>query len=160
MKIGAIVAIFGLVVVSALALTLAKPAHIWPIQQPPSQPQTQVRARASAKHTVTVTFNYDFSKTPACSATVKSSCVTEFNVYDVSAGDQARTKMFSVPAPAGETKSVKGITGKSPLLAFEPGKHKLAVTAEMANGKESSVEDSTTWVVVPPGDKQPAPPAN
>ena len=118
--------------------------------------QTQLKARPSSKHIVTITFNYDFSKTPSCSATVTKSCVQQFNVYDLSAGFETRTKMFSIPVAPGQTALVNGITGKSPLLAFEPGRHKLGVTAQMAGGPESPVEASTTWVVIPPADKKPA----
>jgi len=116
--------------------------------------QSQVKAHASSKHTITVTFNYDFSKTPSCSATVTKSCVQQFNVYDLSAGFETRTKMFSIPVEPGQTKVVNGIKGKSPLLAFEPGRHKLGVTAQMAGGPESPVEASTTWVVIPPANKK------
>ncbi len=126
----------------------------------PIRSQTQEKARAPSKHTVTVTFNYDYSKTPACSPAVTKSCVQQFNVYDISAGDQNRTKLFSIPVAPGETKPVKGIIGKSPLLSFEPGKHRLAVTAQEANGRESIVDASTTWVVIPPAEKKPAPPSN
>jgi hypothetical protein len=103
----------------------------------------------SSKHTITVNFDYDFSKTPACSKTVTKACVQEFIVYDISAGLTVRTKLFSIPAPPGETKLVKGITGKSPLLLFESGKHRIAVTAQMAGGKESDIDASMTWVEVP-----------
>lgn len=109
-------------------------------------------------HTITVNFNYDFSKTPSCSATVTKSCVQQFNVYDISSGAKSRAKLFSIPAPSGQTGPVKGITGKSPLLAFEPGKHKLGVTAQMSNGKESFVEASTTWVEIPVPPKSPSAP--
>jgi hypothetical protein len=104
---------------------------------------------SSSKHTITVNFDYDFSKTPACSKTVTMACVQEFIVYDTSAGLKVRTKLFSIPVPPGETKLVKGITGKSPLLLFESGKHRIAVTAQMAGGKESDIDASMTWVEVP-----------
>lgn len=76
-------------------------------------------------------------------------CVQEFIVYDTSVGLKVRTKLFSIPVPPGETKLVKGITGKSPLLLFESGKHRIAVTAQMAGGKESDIDASMTWVEVP-----------
>jgi hypothetical protein len=104
---------------------------------------------ASSKHTITVNFDYDFSKTPACSKTVTKACVQEFIVYDISAGLTVRTKLFSIPVPPGETKLVKGITGKSPLLFFESGKHRIAVTAQMADGKESNTDASMAWVELP-----------
>jgi hypothetical protein len=116
----------------------------------------------SGKHTVTVTFNYDFSRTPSCSAKVTKHCIRQFNVYDVSAGTKKRVKLFSIEATPGETKAVPGIKGTSPLMAFEPGKHKLAVTAQDVNGKESNVDADTTWVTVPPpaAATKPAPPSN
>jgi len=107
------------------------------------------QAASSSKHTITVNFDYDFSKTPVCSKTVTKACVQEFTVYDISAGFTDRTKLFSIPVPPGETKLVKGITGKSPLLLFESGKHRIAVTAQLAGGKESDIDASTTWVEVP-----------
>jgi hypothetical protein len=103
----------------------------------------------SSKHTITVNFDYDFSKTPACSKTVTKACIQQFIVYDISAGLAVRTKLFSIPVPPGETKLVKGLTGKSPLLLFESGKHRIAVTAQMAGGKESDIDASITWVEVP-----------
>ncbi len=133
----------------------------------PGQAATPAAAPASAsdtsgKHTVTVTFNYDFSRTPSCSAKVTKHCIHQFNVYDVSAGAKKRVKLFSIPATPGETKAVPGIKGSSPLMVFEPGKHKLAVTAQDANGKESNVDADTTWVTVPPptAPPKPVPPSN
>jgi hypothetical protein len=156
---------FGVVFIfafaSALCYAAEAPAQPAPqTQSPQPHPSTPpaAPAPASAKHTITVNFNYDFSKTPSCSATVTKSCVQQFIVYDISAGAKSRYKLFSVPAPPGQTVPVKGITGKSPLLSFEPGKHKLGVTAQMSNGKESFVEASTTWVEIPPPEKQPAAP--
>jgi hypothetical protein len=137
-----------LAVIFSAALTSFVPMHAYM--------QAQVKARASSKHTITVTFNYDFSKTHSCSATVTKSCVQQFNVYDLSAGFEARQKIFSIPVEPGRTKVVNGITGKSPLLAFEPGRHELGVTAQMAGGSESPVEASTTWVVIPAADKKPS----
>jgi len=113
----------------------------------------------SSKHTITVNFDYDFSKTPACSKTVTKACVQQFIVYDISLGLAVRTKLFSIPVPPGETKLVKGITTKSPLLLFESGKHRIAVTAQMADGKESDIQASMIWVEVPaPENKLVTPP--
>jgi hypothetical protein len=101
------------------------------------------------KHSITVKFDYDFTKTPACSPTVTKKCVKQFNIYDTSAGYKKRTKLFSIPAPAGETKSVQGITGTSPRLVFESGKHRIAAAAETAEGVESNLRLSVTWAEVP-----------
>jgi hypothetical protein len=101
------------------------------------------------KHSITVKFDYDFTKTPACSATITKKCVKQFNVYDSSAGYKRRTKLFSIPAPAGETKLVQGITGTSPQLVFEPGQHRIGATAETAEGVESDLHLSITWIELP-----------
>src|SRR5204863_1776233 len=74
--------------------------------------------------TVTVTFDYDFKLNPACSPKLTKNCVKQFNVYDISSG--GRTKLFSIPVPAGAAGSVKGITGTSPPVPA--GQHTLAVT--------------------------------
>ena len=102
------------------------------------------------KHCVTVSFTYDFAPMHACSAKVKRNCIDQFNVYDVSGGADKRIKLFSIPAPAGAATVVKDITGRSPLLTFEPGKHELAVTAQIIGGKESATLAATVWIVVPP----------
>lgn len=102
-----------------------------------------------SKHKVSITFNYDFSRTPVCPAKTAKSCVTQFNLYDISAGVQKRTKLMSFPPPAGATGVVKGITATTPLLVFEPGKHLLAVTAQMSKGDESDPNKCTIWVDVP-----------
>jgi len=101
------------------------------------------------KHSITVKFDYDFTKTPACSVTVTKKCVKQFNIYDTSAGYEKRTKLFSIPAPAGETKLVQGITGTSPRLVFKPGKPRIAATAETAEGVESDLHRSVTWAKLP-----------
>jgi hypothetical protein len=110
--------------------------------------QTPTNPPADDKHTITVNFNYDFSKTPSCSEQIRKACIVQFNVYDISAGAKSPTKLFSVPVPPGETKPAHGIS-MSPRLLFEPGKHELAVTAQLPDGKESKVEATSTWVDIP-----------
>ena len=101
------------------------------------------------QHTLTVTFNYDFTLDNACSATVTKGCVLQFNVYDVTTGTPV--KLFSVPAPAGSTSAVTGITGTSGLLPLKSGVHTFGATAQMADGTESSPNASTATATVPPG---------
>jgi hypothetical protein len=127
--------------------TTAAPSQA-PSSSTPAGASTPASAQA-AKHSVTVTFDYDFRRTPACSDTVKKNCIALFNVYDVSGGAKNRFKLFTIPVPAGATKLVNGITGKSPELVFEPGKHRLAVTAQLDSGRESITNAATVWVVVP-----------
>lgn len=102
-----------------------------------------------SKHKITIAFDYDFSKTPVCPARNNKPCVTQFNLYDVSAGLEKKAKLTSFPPPAGATGWVKGITATTPLLVFEPGRHLLAVTAQMSKGDESDPRKCTLWVTVP-----------
>ncbi|MGA8143182.1 MAG: hypothetical protein WB987_04750 [Candidatus Acidiferrales bacterium] len=101
----------------------------------------------SVKHTISVKFDYDFKLNHACSPTVTTNCVMQFNVYDISS--KPPTKLFSIPVPAGATGPVKGITGESQPLVFEPGKHLLAARAELANGKESKKHACEVWIEIP-----------
>src|SRR5579862_3293858 len=84
-------------------------------------------ATAPTKHAITIKFDYDFKKTPACTAKLTKKCVSEFNVYDISSGAQRRFKLLSIPAPNGATGEVQGITGTTPARVFESGKHLIAV---------------------------------
>ena len=43
-------------------------------------------AGAGSQHTVSVTLNYDFSVDNACSASVTTGCVKQFNIYDITGG--------------------------------------------------------------------------
>ena len=104
---------------------------------------------SSSKHSVTVTFDYDFGITPACSEKVVKNCVKEFVVYDISAGVQNRTKLFSFPPDPGAKGMVKGVTGTSPKLQFESGKHSISVVAQNPAGVESNVKAAKTWIEVP-----------
>lgn len=104
---------------------------------------------SSSKHSVTVTFDYDFGITPACSEKAVKNCVKEFVVYDISAGVQNRTKLFSFPPDPGAKGMVKGVTGTSPKLQFESGKHLISVVAQNPAGVESNVKAAKTWIEVP-----------
>jgi hypothetical protein len=104
---------------------------------------------SNSKHKISIAFDYDFSKTPVCPAKTAQSCVTQFNLYDISAGIQRRTKLMSFPPPAGATGVVKGIAATTPSLPFESGRHLLAVTAQMSKGDESDPNKCTIWVEVP-----------
>lgn len=103
----------------------------------------------ASKHKVTITFNYDFTNAPVCPAKTAKTCVQRFNLYDISAGVAKRTKLMSFPPPDGANGFKKGITVTTPPLLFEPGKHLLAVTAQMSKGDESDPNKCTTWVEIP-----------
>ena len=93
----------------------------------------------SAMHSITVHFDYDFTKTPACSAKVTTSCVQKFDVYDIS-GEKPYL-LFSVPVPANAQGTVKGIVATSPRMLFAIGKHRIGVSAQMPNGEKSPPRD-------------------
>jgi len=119
-------------------------------QTPTSTQNAQPTATSHGLHFLTVTFDYDFSKTPACSATVKTACVQEFVAYDISAGVRHRTKLFEIPLPPKPVGLVPGITGKSPAkLGFKSGKHLISVVAREPDGKESKHHVCTTWIDIP-----------
>jgi hypothetical protein len=107
--------------------------------------QQTTNQEQSSKHKITVTFDYDFTPIPACSTKVTKKCITLFNVYDISG--PKRYKLFTIPTPENATGAMKGITGTSPLLLFESGKHLIAVTALDDRGVESSA--ATLWVTIP-----------
>jgi hypothetical protein len=117
-----------------------------------------------SEHTITVTFNYDFTHQPPCSAQIpqktehkrrkgeeeqEEECIQQFVVYDISAGLAKRTKLMFIPAPPGAHGMVKGISGTTPRLLFESGRHLIAVVAQTAKGSESDPEQATVWVKIP-----------
>ncbi len=132
-------------------------------QQPPTQQQAAQSQSAgstpaspdSAMHCITVQFDYDFSKTPACSAKVKTVCVQKFSVYDISGGKPYF--LFSVPLPQNTEGLVKGITATSPRLLFAVGKHRIGVAAQMPDGQESKPRDCRVIIEIKPD--APPPPA-
>ena len=103
---------------------------------------------AQSRHTIKFTFDYDFGITPACSVEVKKGCVQQFNFYDISAGIAKRVKLGSFPVPAGATGLVKGISFIIERRLFSPGKHMLAVSAQLADGMESDVRKCSTIVKI------------
>ena len=100
-------------------------------------------------HTIKVTFDYDFAVTPACSAKVTQKCVKQFNVYEISQGIEKRTKLGSIPVPVGAVGFVKGISGATEPFLLDPGRHRLAVSAQMPDGTESDLRLCITIVQVP-----------
>jgi hypothetical protein len=99
------------------------------------------------KHTISVKFDYNFTATPACSQKVTKKCIAKFVVYDISGGKPY--KLFTIPVPADASGAVKGISGESQPLLFEPGKHLISVAAQKDSGEESSPPASAMWVTIP-----------
>jgi hypothetical protein len=115
-------------------------------------------AAGSAMHSITVTFDYDFTKTPACSDTVKTQCVAKFSVYDISGSKPYF--LFSAPVPKGARGVTKGITATSPQLLFAVGKHRIAVSAREPSGAESPPHDCKVIIEIKaPGDTAAGTPA-
>lgn len=120
-----------------LAAILASTFALWP-QTPPT-----------GKHTFTVKITYDFRATPACSKKVQKNCVTQFNVYDLSAGYKHRTKLFSIPVEKVSEAGVKEFNETSPLILFESGKHLIGVSAQTPDNVESDPRLCKTWMEIP-----------
>lgn len=104
---------------------------------------------SQSTHKITFAFDYDFGVTPACSPTVKQACVQQFNFYDISRGVAKRTKLGSLPVPAGAAGFVKGISFTTDSFLFNPGRHMVAVGAQMSNGQESDLSKCSTIVKIP-----------
>jgi hypothetical protein len=111
----------------------------------------------SATHSITVQFDYDFTKTPACSAKVSTACIKTFDVYDIS-GEKPYL-LFSIPVPANAHGLMKGITATSPRMLFAIGKHRIGVSAQMPNGEKSPPRDCKVIIEIK-ADNPPSPPAS
>ncbi len=138
---------------------ISQPAFSSPVQaQQQTAPQSSngtsqtpaptAASTESAKHILTLTFDYDFTKTPACSATVKVHCVAKFSVYDISS--HKPYFLFYAPVPNGAHGSMKGITATSPQLLFAVGKHRIAVSAVEPDGSESPPHECKTIIEIKP----------
>ena len=104
---------------------------------------------APPTHVVTATLNYDFTEDNACSSTVTTGCLKQFNIYDLTSGTPV--KLFSIAAPAGANNAVTGITGSSSALTLKSGSHTFGATAQMADGTESDPNACTATALVKPG---------
>ena len=104
---------------------------------------------AAGQHTVAVTLNYDFSVDNACSSSVTTGCIKQFNIYDITGG-ATPVKLFSIAAPSGANSAVTGITGTSGAVTLKSGVHTFAATAQLADGTESSPNGSTATATVGP----------
>jgi hypothetical protein len=104
---------------------------------------------AQTTHTVNVTLNYDFTVDNACSSTVTTGCLKQFNIYDITGGGTP-VKLFTITAPSGANTATTGITGQGTGLTLKSGVHTFAATAQMADGTESSPNGSTATATVAP----------
>ena len=111
----------------------------------------------SAMHSITVQFDYDFTKTPGCSAKVTTACVQKFDVYDIS-GEKPYL-LFSIPVPQNAQGVMKGITATSPRMWFAVGRHRIGVSAQMPNGEKSPPRDCKVIIEIK-ADNPPSPPAS
>jgi hypothetical protein len=141
---------------AVFAIGLLFPASVM-AQSSRAQQGANSSAAGSAMHSITVQFDYDFTKTPACSAKVTTACVQTFDVYDIS-GDKPYL-LFSIPAPANAQGMMKGIKATSPRMLFAVGKHRIGVSAQMPNGEKSPPRDCKVIIEIKP-ENPPAPPAS
>ena len=72
----------------------------------------------------------------------------QFNFYEISPGISDRVKLGSIPAPAHATGFVKGITGTTKPFLFTSGRHMVAVSAQMADGSESDLNQCTKIIKI------------
>jgi hypothetical protein len=100
-------------------------------------------------HAVTVTFDYDFSKTPACTAKITKHCVQQFIAYDVSSSAAHPSMLFPISLPANPVGLVKGISKPGPPIDFASGKHIISVSAMSPDGTHSKRSLCTTWITIP-----------
>lgn len=110
-------------------------------QQASAQPP-----QSSVFHHISVQFDYDFTKTPACSQTVKTACVQKFGVYDIST--RKPYFLFAVPVPANAHGMMKDITASSPCLLFAVGRHRIGVAAQPPTGPDSPLHECKAVVEV------------
>jgi hypothetical protein len=103
--------------------------------------------RGSRTHSISVTFDYDFSANHACSPTIMTNCIAQFNVYDISKGKPER--LFTIPAPSGASGPIRDIIGKSQPLNIGTGQGLLAVSAQMSGGEESNMQECTARTILP-----------
>src|SRR5271163_2685554 len=124
-------------------------------QSSDTQKGTDPPESGSAMHSITVQFDYDFTKTPACTSKVTKACVQKFNVYDIS-GEKPYL-LFSVPAPQNAQGMMKGITATSPRMWFAVGKHRIGVSAQMPDGEKSPPRECKVIIEIK-ADNPPNPP--
>jgi hypothetical protein len=124
-------------------------------QQGEAQKGTDGAAAGSALHSITVEFDYDFTKTPACTAKVTKACVQKFNVYDISS--ETHYLLFSIPVPQNAQGLMKGITASSPRMWFAVGSHRIGVSAQMPDGQKSPPRDCKVIIEIK-ADGPPNPP--
>jgi len=96
--------------------------------------------------TLTVTLTFDFSQSNACSATVTTGCVKQFNFYLSGAGG-AKTLLFSIPAPSGAS-TLQTLTVTSPTVSLALGNNTILATVATPDPLESSA--LSVVVPVPP----------
>jgi len=99
-------------------------------------------------HRISIQFDYDFTETPACSANVKATCVQKFSVYVISGGKPYF--LFAVPVPQNAHGVMKGITATGPRMLFAVGKHRIGVSAQTVDGKESAPRACKTIIEIKP----------
>jgi hypothetical protein len=75
--------------------------------------------------------------------------VQQFNFYEISQGISKRALLGSIPVPAEAKGFVKGISGTTEPFPFDPGRHRVAVAAQMPDGTESDLRKCTTIITTP-----------
>jgi hypothetical protein len=110
---------------------------------------TRPGAPASAVHSIGVAFNYDFTRTPACTATVTKNCVAKFEVFDISVPG-IQHLLFTIAVPPGAAGKSNLIKASSARLPFVIGKHRLGVSAITPENLKSDPALCQTIVTIGP----------
>ena len=148
-RILAVVCAVGIAVAGACMPAFASEAGLMRQTAATSSAAASSSAPQSAMHTISVAFNYDFTKTPACNATVTKNCVAKFQVFDISLPEKPYL-LFTIAVPEGATGKKNLIKAASPRLSFVIGKHRLGVSAVTVEGLRSDPALCSTIVTVGP----------
>ena len=117
-------------------------------QNAPATSQGAATTSADGNHRISFTFDYDFRNTPACTKKVATHCVKQFVLYDLSAGIRKKTMLGTAPLPE-HPKGLMHVSATTDPILFDPGRHLIAVSAEMEDGTQSDPRRCTTIVIVP-----------
>jgi hypothetical protein len=159
-SVGIVAAIIVIAALGGLGFTVFKRLHV--AASPGPRPISAVHDQnapssvppSHGMHTVSVAFDYNFKLTPACTPTVLVKCIHQFIVYDISAGadKSKRATLLSIALPANPNGIVTEISGTTPLMDFESGRHLIASIATEPDGTESpapACASCTTWITIP-----------
>lgn len=93
--------------------------------------------------TVQVTWQYDYTANPPCTASVTTSCISGFNIYELNSAG-ARNKLGAAPNPSSTPILAAQIASN---LSMAPGSHQVIVTASGVDSAGTIVESPASSIV-------------